>query len=443
MRLEPAFDAFYVLGSLWGGLTGPQVCTSSPDVLLRTPHETVRAPVRALAGVTAFLDVAVVPMDTERVLQNQTVLVEGGRITALGPSAKVKVPAGAVRIDGRGKYLMPGLADMHPHGRLSEDFLQTREGDKGLSRLARGITTVRQIVGGELDPQQLRRHFETAEVPGPRLYISPKIPGTDGPIPPSLRVDSVAAYIATAKAAGYHHLGLKLSVKGLVERDARTLAFFDSLVAGARRAGLPLADHTHRLSFEAVLALGSTGGSVEHLSGVFWDSLGFWDPPRRHTTTDVPMETIRPMAAALQRAGVWVTPTLRCLQKHSQSPHWVKILDQLVKTLHEAGVGMFLAEDDGFDVHDELAALVRAGLSPYQALLTGTHNPAQYLGLLDSSGTVAVGKWADLVLLAGNPLADVRHAREPAGVMIAGRWLDQALVERHRAAPPGVRSDQP
>jgi hypothetical protein len=87
-------------------------------------------------------------------------------------------------------------------------------------------------------------------------------------------------------------------------------------------------------------------------------------------------------------------------------------------------------------VHDELAALVRAGLTPSQALLTGTRHVAEYLGKLDSTGTVAVGKWADLVLLSGNPLQDIRHTREPVGVMIRGRWLDRTALDQGLLASP-------
>ena len=85
-------------------------------------------------------------------------------------------------------------------------------------------------------------------------------------------------------------------------------------------------------------------------------------------------------------------------------------------------------------MHDELAALVGAGLTPYQALVTGTRNPAAYLRLQDSSGTVAAGKWADLILLNGNPLEDVQHAKKPAGVMIAGQWLDRVRLDQGLSA---------
>jgi imidazolonepropionase-like amidohydrolase len=439
MRLDSVLDSVYVLGSLWGSLTGPQVCPAIPPVLPPAAPEITWVPAwtpasSAPGAVTAFVDVNVVPMDTERVFAEQTVLVEGGRITALGPSSKVQVPAGAVRIDGRGQYLIPGLADMHPHGGFGEARLPAMQ--DGLFReLASGVTTVRYLRDVAIDPQQkMSRHFFTAITgPIPRSYIPPDLGGLDPRGKPKL--DSVAAYVAAAKAAGYDHIGIMIG-NGLAERDASTLALFDSLLVAARRVGLPLVDHSHRLPFGKMLALGTTGGSVEHLSGVFWDTLGLWESYKgersKRPTVEVPLAKIPALAAAVQRAGVWVTPTLECMERR----HRVKGLPQIVKAMQEAGVRMFLAGDDGGDVHDELAALVGAGLTPYQALVTGTRNVAEYLRLLDSSGTVAIGKRADLVLLYGNPLTDIRHAREPVGVMIAGRWLDRAALDQGLLASP-------
>ena len=103
MRLDLLAGSFYALSSLWGGLTGTPLCTSSPDIRPLAVHEPVWSPMpRTSVGVMAFVDVNVVPMDTERVLPHQTVVVRDGRITALGASAKVKVPAGALRVDGQG-----------------------------------------------------------------------------------------------------------------------------------------------------------------------------------------------------------------------------------------------------------------------------------------------------------------------------------------------------
>jgi hypothetical protein len=211
MRLEAVIDSFYVLGSLWGVPTGPRVCTSYPDVLpRRATHEPARSPgPEARAGVTAFVDVNVVPMDQERVLANQTVLVEGGKITALGPSSQVKVPVGAVRVDGRGKYLMPGLTDMHHHlwgavatggSRIPSPRIMQ---DSLFRELAGGVTAVRFPEGIHQDRQRWLDVLpaRTEEVPTPHIYW----PAPE--IPVSTRPDSVAAIVAAAKAAGYDFIG--------------------------------------------------------------------------------------------------------------------------------------------------------------------------------------------------------------------------------------------
>ena len=144
------------------------------------------------------------------------------------------------------------------------------------------------------------------------------------------------------------------------------------------------------------------------------------------------------LAEATQRLGTWITPTLGCLTRWGRAPAsdpGVTLHRQLVKALHEAGVGLLMGIEGG-PAYYELIAMVHAGLTPYQALRTGTYNVAQYMGLLDSAGTVAVGKRADLVLLTGNPLQDVRHTREPAGVMVAGQWRARAALDQLLLAAP-------
>jgi hypothetical protein len=138
----------------------------------------------------------------------------------------------------------------------------------------------------------------------------------------------------------------------------------------------------------------------------------------------------------VQRAGVWITPTLYCMTLGRVDSPRERLLFQVVKALRDAGARLLPAGDDNADVHDDLSAMVLAGLSPYEALVTGTRNVAQFFGVLDSVGTVAVGKRADLVLLYGNPLRDIRHTREPAGVMRNGRWLDRAELARRLLASP-------
>jgi hypothetical protein len=151
------------------------------------------------------------------------------------------------------------------------------------------------------------------------------------------------------------------------------------------------------------------------------------------------MAKVPALVATLKRAGVWITPSLQCME--SVHPYIRgDALARLVKALQDADVKMLLGGDDGAlsltSVHGELIAMVRAGLTPYQSLLTGTRNVAEYFHLLDSAGTVAVGKRADLVLLSGNPLENIRHTLEPAGVMIAGRWFDRAALDQRLLAVP-------
>jgi hypothetical protein len=365
--------------------------------------------------------VNVVPMDRERVLSHQTVLVEGGRITALGPGDKVQVPAGAVRVDGRGKYLIPGLADMHAH-------LGTREIERHMfSYVAHGITTVREI-----DPVEDERMMSLkAPAVRPRLYFSASItpPAREARLK-SAGLDSIAARVAASKAAGYDIISLRADYP----REDRV--FFDSLAVIARRLGLPLASHTNSESFDGMLVLGAYGGSVEHLYA-FRDVIA-------QPAADVSALEVQALADATRRAGAWITVTLDCTEQR-QYPMGsdIKVARQMVKALQDAGAGLLLGADadnaHGLSpsvVHEELMEMVRAGLTPYQALLTGTRNVAQYFGKLDSSGTVAVGKWADLVLLSGHPLADIRHTLEPAGVMRAGRWFDRPELDQGLLTSP-------
>ena len=156
MRLDALFDSFYVAGSLWGGLTGSQVCPTIPERRPITP-EIVRV---SGAEVVAFVNVNVVPMDRERVLPNHTVLVEGERITALGPAPQIQVPAGAVRVDGRGKYLIPGFVDMHMHDLTKSQEQYHQKATSLFIRLASGFTGIRNLNTAPADLVQLTRHSQ-------------------------------------------------------------------------------------------------------------------------------------------------------------------------------------------------------------------------------------------------------------------------------------------
>jgi imidazolonepropionase-like amidohydrolase len=199
--------------------------------------------------------------------------------------------------------------------------------------------------------------------------------------------------------------------------------FFDSLVAATRRAGLPLSAHTHVLSREGILALGAVGGAIDHGTTLV-NALGYqllWgQPAQTRKPVEVSLAKVQELGTAMQRAGVWFVPTLGC---ETIAKPWTPIKDipQIVKTLHDAGVKMLLAGDEA-NVQQDLAMFVRAGLTPYQALLTGTRNVAEYFGALDSLGTVAKFLQATDLLdtIAPSKLADLvcsRPIRSPTSAM--------------------------
>lgn len=409
-------------------------------------HPTHLARHTAPPDVTVFTNVNVVPMDREQVLTNQTVVIKAGHIAQIGPASRVHVPAGAFAIDGRGKYLMPGLADMHAHpfmgphigttfsntgfGEVVVPWADSAEGETRLFLwLANGVTTIRaldyvsgpQAAGDTIGERLLKLrgraatgtewlpHIYTAGQFAPRQYLRP-LQGEPAPV-----LDSVSKYVIAYKAAGYDQLK--------VHDEAPTI--LDSIMVTAKRIGLTVVGHVPSgVPTEAVLPYYK---SIEHpLTEYDW---------KGHTAYTSDTTGLGTLVAAMARAGVWNCPTL----SHYDRNHY-DWFEQRPPTylgvLRDAGVKMLLGTDEvpwiGV-ITRELEAMVGAGLTPYQALQTGTSNVAEYFGISNESGTIAVGKRADLLLLTGNPLQDVRYTAQPAGVMLGGRWLSRADIDKRLA----------
>jgi imidazolonepropionase-like amidohydrolase len=417
------------------------VSLPSAALLLVAPPAIAAA--RSPDSVTAFVNVSVIPVDRERVLAGQTVLVQGGRITAIGPAGTVTIPANAVRVDGQGKFLIPGLADMHSHsaGRNQPSALA--------AYLASGVTTIRIMEGGP-NELTLREQVKRGELLGPTIYTAGRqitaLPS------PEMAVKIVEQY----KADGYDFIKMR--------NPNVTLEVLDSFVAAAQRLKMPFGGHVPRGEVKLERWLEARPVSIEHLDTYWSVWLKASDAYRgvgsfvkiiegiENGGITVRDSALAAVAAATQRAGVWNVPTsvvyhspaLARSQGMSQAAQqrFEVLFKQIVKTLHDARAGLLVGTDaiiapgivPGPSVHAELQLLVAAGLTPYQALEAGTRNAAIFFGTLEQTGTVEIGKRADLVLVNGNPLEDIRNTVRPAGVMVGGRWLPRAELEARLTA---------
>ena len=412
-----------------------------------------------------------------------TVLVVGRRISAVGASDSVALPAGARVVDGRGRYLIPGLWDMHAHP-FAYDFPRFA----APLLLANGVTGVRDM-GHRVDSAVFwRREVAAARVLGPRLVVGGRIDGP-GPGPPWA---SRAATADQARRAADSLVRLGADFLKVYSRVPREAYF--ALADAARRRGVPVAGH---VPYAVSAAEASDAGqrSIEHEDDLMRAcssrdaelraTLGDRSALAGRREMDVVREQARTMRASddparcralfarLARNGTRVVPTLTVYQPYahaldSAGTHPAR-LAYVPRALHEAwrrrpsvaafeprdtaviaaffslartgemgraGVRLLVGTDaplpyvvPGFSVHDELALLVRAGLTPMQALQAATHEPAAYLNALDSLGSIAPRRLADLVLLDADPLADIRNTTRIRAVVADGRLIDRTALD--------------
>jgi len=416
-----------------------------------------------LDGDVAIVDVTVVAMDREGETPHQTVVLRGDRIAAIAP-ASARLADRVKTIDGRGKYLLPGLADMHVH---------TFDPRQLALFATEGVTTIR-VMWGSPASVGLRDAIAKENSAAPRLAPSiatagsiidgepPVWPGSTGVSTP----EQATAEVEAQKRAGYDFIKVyaKLSPEA-----------YKAIVGTAARLGMRVIGH---VPFAVGLGgvLDAKQSSIEHLDGYVWfakrddaqveqDFKGrmrawqFTDPAKLATAI-----------ARTKAAGTWNCPTLIVLDRLSnmdrpatlerpenrfvapgQREQWDPKKDfrmmswsaddfaaarastawnkKLVKQLSDAGVGLLAGTDvgnpwlvPGFSLHEELGLLVQSGLTPYQALRAATAAPADYLK--SDAGTIAVGRRADLVLVDADPLADIHNTTKIAGVALRGRWLD-------------------
>ncbi|MBC8086918.1 MAG: amidohydrolase family protein [Phycisphaerae bacterium] len=452
-------------------LTGAMVCFG---VLATASAQTAPVPRQEIPaqGTFAFVNVNVLTMENERVLPNQTVVVRGGKIVAMGASSSVAVPADAQRMAGQGKYLMPGLAEMHGHMPTTENALLH---NTLMLYVANGITTVRGMQGGAYH-LQLRDQLNKGELLGPRFYpAGPQLSANSAPTPEAGRLA-----VQRQKEQGFDLLKIQ---EGLAP------GVYDTIVATAKALRIPFAGH---IPDEVGLwrALDAGQVTIDHLDN-YMETVQAADFPADRLALvsaasfpDPVKRRIAAVAAATKRAGVAVVPTMPLWEilyvppdsvglgprpdlaywprnhvqtwynqlKEPRIPReqydaWKTMRNNILQALNDAGVTILLGTDSpqrmsvpGFSIHNEMKSMVVAGMTPYQVLRSGTWNVASFMGLLAESGTVAIGKRADLLLLDANPLENVANVQKRVGVMVNGRWLPEAEIQaRLRKIADGYR----
>lgn len=435
----------------------------------------------AASGTVVLTNVNVVPMTGDTVLASHTVVVRDGRIIEIGPSGTTEVPAGARRIDGGGRYLLPGITDFHVH---------LRSPDELLSYLAHGVTTVVHTSGamsGAPDLLRYRDEIVRGERLGSTLYLTGRLLDGSPPIfggvstvvttPEEGRrvvaeqhdegYDFIKVYnnlmpdVLTAVVDAAHQHGM--AVLGHIPRQPeRAQALQAALAAGQDviahgeeyfftysyagvdsvldRGGIPIRDD---LRIHSAVAMTREAGAA------VIPNLSFIAMTRRQLD-DLQSVMAHPEARYLH-------PDVRSMWK-SQNPSRRTDLERfdrrerakypfvqrLTKALNDSGVLLLLGTDasaagmyPGASAHLELRELVAAGLTPYEALAAGTRNPgafiAEHVEVPEPFGTIAPGQRADLILVDGNPLEDIAKASNVVGVMVRGQWMPIADLERLRA----------
>jgi hypothetical protein len=408
-----------------------------------------------------FSDVNVLTMQNHRLLHHQDVLAENGFIRSVRPhSEKFAKASNARLIDGRGKYLLPGFCDMHIHTQFgNEQQLKLY--------LVNGITTVLNLSG---TPELLnwKKKIASGELAGPNFYTSGPIVDGDPPtnhthLVVENRVEAEKAVDDQAQA-GYDFI----KPYSALSKDA-----YEGVLNAAKRDHIRLVGHVPwSVGVQGTIDAGQEAiAHVEELYRYFVDRHRKPPPDAQPDPAKIPALT-----EELRRHHTWVITTLSAntnilkqatdLESVLNSPNakfvpksyldecktedpyakrgndWVlqnkimvPFLFEIVSHLHKAGVPMMSGTDatnpiqiPGFSLHDELEALVQAGMSPYEALLTTTLNPAIFLHR--PAGTVSEGNVAELVLLDADPLQNISNTRRIDGVMAQGRWFDKQQLNQ-------------
>lgn len=401
---------------------------------------------KAQTETISFENVHVIPMHKEEVLFNQRVIIVDGKIAAIESASQKPSENINKTINAKGKYLIPGLAEMHFH-------LENNVTNEFKLLIANGVTTARNMAEYEGQDQiTIRKKANTNEILAP-YYV------TTGPYLKANHLQTIEDVIRMVKK--HHEKGydfLKLA-------DNFPKEIYLKLMEETHKYNIPVIGHGQRkLPLEYSLRMRSIA-HIEEFMNIF------------NTSQKADTDYLKQAAKQIKTSGVYVSPTLgvfemisryaddkkfEILKKsdelkylpkayvayctsdsiHYRTNTWFTAPESLIrlnkelqwqkkftKILNDEKVFLLAGSDTyglflpGFSLHRELELICSAGLSPYETLKTATVNPARYLDRIAVSGTITEGKKADLVLLNKNPLEDIRNTRSIEGVMIKGKWL--------------------
>ncbi len=403
-----------------------------------------------------FQNVAVVDVAGGSVAERQRVVIQGGRIAAVGAADALAVPAGAVVVEGAGRYLLPGLWDMHVHA-----LFDPRQARPLLALLlAHGVTGIRDMGGLLSVVLDVRKRARDGEILSPRLFVAGPI--LDGPEALHPEVSWVLDTPEEGRAAvdSLARAGVDfVKVYSMLPREV-----FYAIAAAARDRGLPMAGHVP-ISITPQEASEAGMASIEHLRSEVEpfcpgdapsDCEELFTAFREHGTWHVPTLVVRRNRAFLDDSaavsGSWIGHAPRPLREEWEGTRAARLergpdyfagareryLQEqgLTGALNRAAIPILAGSDagdlfslHGYSLHEELALLVEAGLSPSQALRAATTDAARFLGMEEVLGSIAPGMMADLVLLDANPLEDIRNTRLINAVVFDGRLLDRAALD--------------
>ena len=384
----------------------------------------------------AITHIGVIDCTGAAIKPDSTVVISGGRITAIGLSENVKIPADARVVDAKGKFLIPGLWDMHGH------LTNATEAAFPLL-IMNGVTGVRDMGGDLAQIDRWRSEIDRGQRVGPHIIRAG--PFVDGP------KEGVANRLTVRTPEEARQAVRELKAKDVdfikVHNALPPEAFF-ALMDEAHKEHIPVAVHLPK-GVSSAEASDAGVASLEHIETINESAL--WRKGATAKTVQQAVdENLGPAGQEVfqrfVKNGTWYVPTLVAYERGfvlwSNDPGSLKPrLDvhqkqiELVRMMHKAGVQIMAGSDfsdwamvPGVDLHNELALLVEAGFSPLEALQAATLNPAKFLGKTDMFGTIRVGRVADLVLLDMNPLEDISHTRKIHAVVLGGKFFPLASM---------------